>query len=311
MISRKSMDQHLHFHPANNDIPLDLSGDGRQRILHWLNRFARPALSLDALGQNLDSDKHAVAGEAGLIGQSDDWQIVTNICGYTLSDFISANVGLPLTHNEVDYFRRNHRGTESYINREFLTSRADLPSPLAELYGLYQHRVRVEAEATFFVAQATGSTRVARVMADLLAIGAFANGSETICHLGLTYSIPCGFDSSDIIDHANHEASRRLALPADHPAHLLRLSPDEVGVLAMNMAERHAMPAAEFLEKANLLSEARQDVTRLPPSQQFVTAIVERDLPMQYTWVNRLCAAYARLFEAWVVALPEVDAMLQ
>jgi len=182
---------------------------------------------------------------------------------------------------------------------------------LSELYGLYLHRSRLDAEASLFVAQATGSTRVARVMADLLAIGGFANGLEFISYLGLNYSVPAAFDTSDIIDRANHEAARRLALPVSHPSHLLKLTPDEIGVLASNLAEKNAMSPSDFLEKANLLSEARQDVNRLPVSQHFTTAIIERDLPPQEIWVMRLCAAFSRIFECWVAGLPEVEAVMQ
>jgi hypothetical protein len=109
----------------------------------------------------------------------------------------------------------------------------------------------------------------------------------------------------------NHEAARRLSLSAVHPSYLLKLTPEEISVLAANIAEKNAMPAVEFLEKANLLTEARQDVTRLPVNRHFTTAVIERDLPMQQMWVARLCAAYARLLEHWVAGLPELDAVAQ
>ena len=148
-------------------------------------------------------------------------------------------------------------------------------------------------------------------MADLLAIGGFANGLEYISYLGVNYSVPAAFDTSDIIDRANHEAARRLALPVAHPSHLLKLTPDEIGVLASNLAEKNAMNPTDFMEKANLLTEARQDVTRLPVDQHFTTAIIERDLPMQEVWVMRLCAAFSRIFETWVADLPEVKSVVQ
>ena len=224
--------------------------------------------------------------------------------------FTAAGASLPLTNAEIDHFRRNHRGTENHISRDFLAARTDLPSPLSELYGLYLHRCRVDAEAALFVAQSTGSTRVARTMADLLAIGSFANGLEHITYLGITYSVPAAFDTSDLIDQANHEASRRLALPIDHPAHLLKLNPDEISVLASRLAEHYVIPAADFLEKANLLTEARQDVTRLAVETHFTTAITEGDLPVKKLWVSRLCAAYTRIFEGWMAGVPEIEAAL-
>jgi hypothetical protein len=126
----------------------------------------------------------------------------------------------------------------------------------------------------------------------------------------VTYSVPCAFDTSAEIDRANLEASRRLALPVDHPSHLLKLTPDELGVLASSISEKNALSSADFLEKANLLSEARQDVNRLPNSQHFVTAVVERDLPLQSVWMQRLASAYMRIFARWVAGLPEIQAVV-
>jgi hypothetical protein len=294
---------------ANNDNPRFASWGQNQKVLEWISRLTHPGHEIP--GDGFDHQAKISVGEASGTPLFDDWQTVTNICGYSFNEFIDAGSSLPLTAAEVDYFRRNHSGTESRVSRDFLTARADLPSPLAELYGLYLHRARVDAEATLFVAQATGSTRVARIMADLLAIGGFANGLECISYLGRTYSVPAALDTSDIIDRVNHEAGRRLSLSAVHPSYLLKLAPDEISVLAANIAESHAMPAVEFLEKSNLLTEARQDVTRLPVNQHFTTAIIERDLPIQHLWVARLCAAYARVMENWVAGLPEVEAVAQ
>ena len=301
------------FSPANNNNNLPTGTDWGQsdKLLEWLSRFSRTGLSFAGLNQALDQNQKAnVSWEQGGAGLADDWQTVANISGHSVGDFASAGASLPLTSAEIDHFRRNHRGTESHISRDFLTARSDLPSPLSELYGLYLHRARVDAEACLFVAQATGSTRVARVMADLLAVGSFANAMEFISHIGVTYSVPAAFDTSDIIDHANHEAARRLALPVDHPSHLLRLTPDEIGVLASNIAEKRTLEATAFLRKAQLLAEARQDVNRLPISQHFTTAIIERDIPISEAWGSRLCAAYARILEGWVIDLPEVEGVV-
>jgi hypothetical protein len=297
-------------HPANSDYPPSASREPNQKVLEWLNRISRPGLALDLWGGSFDRRDKVTVGEVSGSPVLDDWQTIGALCGYAVNDLIGAGTNLPLTAAEIDHFRRNHRGTESHVSRDFLAARTDLPSPLAELYGLYQHRSRVDVEATLFVAQATGSTRVARIMADLLAIGGFANSLEYVGYLGATYSVSAALDTSDLIDRANHEAARRLALPIDHPAHLLKLAPDEIGVLAANIVEQHAMPATDFLEKANCLSEARQDVTRLPVSEHFRTAIIERDLPLQKAWAMRLCAAYARILEGWVANLPEIEAVL-
>jgi hypothetical protein len=297
------------FLPADNDNHLlPAAGWGQSdKLLEWLSRFSRTGLSFAGLNQAHNQNEKAPIDAPHELAQSDDWQTVANLSGHSINDFASAGASLPLTAAEIDHFRRNHRGTESHISRDFLTARSDLPSPLSELYGLYLHRARVDAEASLFVAQSTGSTRVARVMADLLAVGSFANALEFISHMGVTYSVPAAFDTSEIIDCANHEAARRLALAADHPSHLLRLTPDEIGVLASNIAEKRVMEPTEFLQKAQLLSEARQDVTRLPISHHFATAIIERDIPLHEDWGARLCAAYARILEGWVIDLPEVE----
>lgn len=298
-------------HPANTDYPPALGREPDQRVMEWLNRLSKPGFSLDLWGVPFDRQDKITVDEASGAPLLDDWQTIAALCGLGMNDLMNAGTSLPLTAAEIDHFRRNHRGTENHISREFLAARTDLPSPLGELYGLYRHRVRVDVEATLFVAQATGSTRVARVMADLLAIGAFANGLEYVSYLATTYSVPAALDTSDLIDRANHEAARRLALPIEHPAHLLKLSPDEIGVLASNIMEKHVLPTADFLDKAKCLAEARQDVARLPVCEHLRTAIIERDLPLQLDWVTRLCAAYARILENWVVNLPELETVLQ
>ncbi|MDR3450419.1 MAG: hypothetical protein P4M15_11870 [Alphaproteobacteria bacterium] len=296
--------------PANDDLHTD-DGIGLSarspRLLEWLSRLTQPGFALDLLNAPIEKAKATTPSDPA---HRDDWQAVAHICGYSQQDFASAEAPLPLSAAAIDFFRRNHRGTEHHASRDFLTARCDLPSPLAELYGLYLHRARLDAESALFLAQSTGSTRVARMMADLLAIGGFANGLEFVGYLGITYSVPAAFDTSAQIDRANHEALRRMALPADHPSHLLKLTPDEIGVLASSIAEKNALDPADFLEKANLLSESRQDVTRLPPSQQFATAVIERDLPLVTSWALRLAEAYARVFPAWVAGLPEVQSVI-
>jgi hypothetical protein len=290
--------------PANTDEPLPPL-DSDQKIIAWLLRVtSSPPLGAPAVLRSYNIN--ALSGGTTL----DDWQTVTSLCGHPAEDFIAAGAGLPLTAAEIDHFRRNHREADHRVGRDFLAAKSDLPSPLAELYGLYRHRARLDTESALFVAQTTGSTRIARIMGDLLAIGGFANGHECISHMTMTYSVPAAFDTSDLIDRANHEAARRLQLPIDHPAHLLKLSPDEISVLATNIVEKNALSGPDFLDKANLLAEARQDVTRLSSDKQFVTALGEHDLPINQIWVLRICAAYARLFECWVAGLPEIDAFM-
>lgn len=295
---------------ANNDNGANTASARSPRLLEWLSRLTQPGFSLDLLTQPYNQLDKSSATPIGEHPQTGDWHVVAHICGHTPQDFIDAGGSLPLSAAEIDYFRRNHRGTENHISRDFLTAQTDLPSPLAELYGLYRHRGLIDAEAALFLAQSCGSVRVARIMSDLLAIGSFANGLEYVSYLGITYSVPAAFDTSAEIDRANMEAARRLALPADHPSHLLKLTPDELGVLAASIAERNALHADDFLDKSRLLAEARQDVNRLPVNQHFAMAVAEHDLPMDTPWMVRLAEAYTRLLPSWVVGLPEIQAVI-
>ncbi len=294
----------------NHDLPETTPTMRNPRLLEWLARLTQPGFSLDMLAQPFDLNKKTCAAPHESSPSHDDWNGIIHLCGHAPKDFADAGAPMPVSAAEIDYFRRNHRGTENHITRDFLTAQTDLPSPLAELYGLYRHRARIDAEAALFLAQSTNSMRVARVMADLLAMGAFANGLEYVGHLGTSYSVPCAFDTSTEIDSANREAARRLALPIDHPSHLLKLTPDEIGVLAASVAEKNALTPDEFMEKANILSEARQDVNRLPICQHFATAVVERDLTMQSGWMERLASAYARILPNWVAHLPEIQSVI-
>jgi len=277
-------------------------------LLEWLTKLTHPNFSFDRFAEpELTPYENAPQIDRKL--RTDDWNMVTHLCGYNAHDFLEANASLPLNAAEISYFRRNHRGTDSHVSKDFLTAQTDLPSPLAELYGLYRHRARLDAEAALWLAQSTSSLRVASVMADLLSIGAFANGLEYVSYLGVTYSVPCAFDTSIEIDFANREAMRRLVLPSDHPSHFLKLTPDDLGLLAASIAEKNALSPTDFLDKANLLSESRQDVTRLPKKLHFSTVLEERDLPLQTPWVDRLIKAYVRLFPEWVMGAPTATAI--
>ena len=230
----------------------------------------------------------------------DDWQTVASIVGLNVQDLVQSGISLPVTAAEIDHFRRNHRETDRLVGRDFLALSHELPTPVADLYGLYRHRARLDTEASLFVAQATGSTRIPRIMADLLAIGAFASGHECIAHATRTYSVPAAFDTSDLIDRTCDEAQRRMALPIDNPSHLLKLSPDEISVLANNIVERYAMSAPDFIEKANLLSEARQDVHRMPVERQYAASLNEGDIPQELPWAKRLNKAYKSILPGWL-----------
>lgn len=296
--------------PANADEDLHaLTSD--QKIIAWLFRFS--PRNDNASGQDTLPPPSVHPFEKSrqfLINRTnkstDDWQTVTNITGISQEEFDKSGTHLPLSAAEIDHFRRNHRETDRLVGRDFLAARSDLPSPLADLYGLYRHRARLDTESTLFVAQATGSTRVARLMADLLAIGAYASGHEYVCHTSKTYSVPCAFDTAELVDRTSAEITHRLAFPIENPSHLLKLTPDEISVLANNIVDRHALSPAEFLEKANLLSESRQDVHRLPADRQLATSVIEGDLPMNKAWVMRLCTAYQNIFPLWNAGLAKL-----
>jgi len=296
--------------PANTDEAL-VKPSSDQKIVAWLFRITTPKSTIPnnpALSP-LERNRRFLIEYAK--EPLDDWQTVASLSGHSVQELLASGMDLPISAAEIDHFRRNHREMDRLVERDFLTAKNDLPSPISELYGLYCHRARLDAEATLFVAQATGSVRVARMMADLLAIGGFAAGHECVAHLTMTYSVPAAFDTSALIDRTSDEAMRRLALPIESPAHLLKLTPDEISVLANNIVERNILSADAFLEKANLLSEARQDVHRMPTQRRLAMALKESDLPQSKAWVVRLCEAYTRIFKSWVPEMPEVTALLQ
>lgn len=292
--------------PANSDALMpSITSD--QKIISWLFRMtarsssAAPSIAHPQPQSNVspfEKTKKFLIERANK--PLDDWQTVASISGHSVQELMHSGIELPLSAAEIDHFRRNHRETDRLVGRDFLSFRSELPTPVAELYGLYRHRARLDTESTLFVAQATGSTRIARVMANLLAIGAFASGHECITHVSVTYSVPAAFDTAELIDRACDEATRRLALPIDNPSHLLKLTPDEISVLANNIVDRHVMGAVDFLNKANALSEARQDVCRLPTESHFLTALSEGDLPSDQPWVQRLAQAYMVMFPGWM-----------
>ena len=237
--------------------------------------------------------------QSALVQKKEDWNMVTQLSGYSQEDFATAGAGLPLSHQEIEFFLRNHRGVKHHIIRELFAIQSNLPSPLAELYGLYRYRARIDTEAALFTAQSTLSTRLASSMAKILCLGAFANGTEYVKYLTVTYSVPCAFDTSLEIMAANAEAERRLSLPTDHPSHLLRLSCNDIAVLASVIADNNTLSCDEFLEKANFLSEACQDVSRLSPRQRLLTAIREKDIPWHTCWTKSIVDAYKTLLPAW------------
>jgi hypothetical protein len=289
--------------PANSDALMPcITPD--QKIISWLFRMtAKSNNDIHPQEQQSPNVSPFEKSKKFLIDRAnrplDDWQTVSSISGYSVQELINSRIDLPLSAAEIDHFRRNHRETDRLVGRDFLCFKNELPTPVAELYGLYRHRARLDTESTLFVAQATGSTRIARIMAHLLAIGSFASGHECITHVSVTYSVPAAFDTSELIDRTCDEAVRRLALPIDNPSHLLKLTPDEISVLANNIVDRFVLSPVAFLNKANVLAEARQDVHRMAVERQFLTALSEGDLPSEEAWVQRLYKAYRAIFPSW------------
>jgi hypothetical protein len=298
----------------NQQIPLTnpadqsaLPWEPQEKMLRWIFKVTNTELPLEKLQNPADLVWHIARERYIATTQQDDWKTVTALCGHSDNDFAKALAELPLTAAEINHFRRNHRGIDTSISGKFRSQSEPLPEPLAALYALYLDQARADAEATIFLAQATGSTRVARVMADLLAIGAFASGHKSISYLTATYAVPAAFDTALLVDIANHEAASRLVLPIDHPAHLLKLTPDDISMLASGIIEQHVMSAPVFLKKAQSLAEARQDVNRFPTDQRFCIAVTEGDLPLDEVWVQRIGAAYARIMPVFVADIPELN----
>lgn len=287
------------------DTQVSGSGDDT-KVIEWLFRVTHTELPIEALKAPPTTVKHAVQDRPAA-ESDDDWQAVESVAGYGRGAFTHAGSDLPLTAAEVGHFRRNHRSTESAMSGHFHSGSANLPDSLASLYALYLNQAQADAESALFLAQASGSTRVARRMSDLLALGAFACGSRAVCHEGRFYTIAAAFETSLFIDIANSEAASRLLLPVEHCDHLLKLSPDDIGLMAAAMVREHALDAVGFLRKANALSEARQDVNRFPVHDQFRIALEEGDLPISENWVQRLLGAHERLFPAWFAHGPAFD----
>lgn len=259
-------------------------------LLAVLQRITRRQLDLDHYAAPHSIVQQAVDVRLDLPEDS-DWETVQAICGYSAADFAAATAPLPLTAATIQHFCRNHRDCGASLAGQFEAVGQDVPEALAVLYSVYHTQTRLDAEAALFLAQTSGSTRVAACMADLLAIGGFNQGDKSITCEGRVYAIAAAFDTASVIDSVNLEARERLLLPPDHPDHLLQLSPDAISVLAISFADRHRLSPGAFFRKANLLAEARQDVNRFPSPERFAIALYEGDLPISEAWVVRLLAA--------------------
>jgi hypothetical protein len=226
------------------------------------------------------------------LASDDDWETVGAVCGYGAAEFAAAKAALPLSAAAIKHFCRNHRDYDASLAGQFsLSTSAAVPENLVILYGLYHAQTRLDAEAALFLAQTSGSTRVAKMMAHLLAIGGFNHAATSLSHNGRVYAIAAAFDTAAVIDAVNQEAQERLAVPPDHPEHLLQALPESIGICAAAIADRARLSPEAFLRKANLLAEARQDVNRFAPTERFAEALYEGDLPISELWVQRLVEA--------------------
>lgn len=268
-----------------------------QRILEWLLNMTSTPLATGIVNKSAKD----------LSATTEDWQAIEEVCGHGERDFHDAYGALPLTAAEINHFRRNHRNAGGAAERDFAALNCDLPPPLAKLYGQYRYQARLDAEATLFVAVATGSPRIAATMADLMAVGGFACGHKSLMYATRSYAISAAMDTSQLIDVVNCEVMRRLRLSHDHYDHLLAASPEDLALLAANFVRQYAMSAIDFANKATLLSEARQDVARLQPAERLNIAINDGDLPISAPWVERLCEGYERLLPKWNSSFARVE----
>lgn len=279
----------------------------KSSLLQWLMRISNTDLCLDGLREERNLVWFSAEPTSNQADHPDlDWLIVTSLSGHSRDEFMSAGTNLPLTAAEVAHFRRNHRDTDLGLARKFRKPNAELPESVQSLYLLYQERAYTDVEAALFIAQSSGSTRVARLMADLQAIGSFCNAHHVVHYNVQSYSVATAFDTSELIDVSNHEAASRLVMPVNHPAHLLKFSPEDIAALASLIVEKHMLSPTEFADKALMLAEARQDVNRFASPLRFRVAVLEEDLPSSKGWVRRIGLAYSRLFASWVADIPQL-----
>lgn len=273
-------------------------------LLSIVHKITRRQLDLNHYTMPQQLVRQAVDARLGLDTNS-DWEAVQAICGYSQHDLTDALAKLPLSAAAIQHFCRNHRDCDASLAGQFEILGQTVPEALAVFYSIYHTQTRLDAEASLFLAQSSGSTRVARTMADLLTIGSFNHGDKSINCAGRAYAIATAFDTADVIDAANQEARLRLTLISDDPEHLLQLSPDSIGLLAARLAETYRLSPLDFFQKANLLAEARQDVNRFPSIERFAIALYEGDLPISAPWVKRLITALRQIAPNLVGNLPQ------
>lgn len=261
------------------------------RLVQWLTREASKTgpTEVSAPAGHLTDDDVAYAG----------------LLHFASVEWAALKVKPPITASEIMHFNAAHNAALSDIESAFLPDKVDLPAALASFYIRYLTKARRDVEAALVIAQSSNSTRLPHSMADALALAAFEGAAlEPVRHDGSDYAASCAEDTSAFIDAAIVAATRKLMLPIDHPDHLLRLNVMDITRLASQIVEETRLAPFRFLLKAKQLYMARCDVCRFPPLQRFATSVGEHDLNADEPWVQRIAAAYARIFPGQSMPAP-------
>jgi hypothetical protein len=142
-------------------------------------------------------------------------------------------------------------------------------------------------------------------MADALAVGAFEGaGNHLIRFEGHDYAESAAQDTSSCIDSAVALIAQKLALPADHAEHLLRINIMDISRLAAQIVDTSALAPFAFLSKAKALYGARADACRYPPLHRFAAAAGNEFSPDE-SWAQRIALAFDRLFEGKAATPPQ------
>jgi hypothetical protein len=211
-----------------------------------------------------------------------------------------------MTATEIKHYSHAHNAALSDIESAFLPSKFELPEILAHFYIRYLTQARRDCEAALFIAQATHSTRLPRLMADALAVGAFEGaGVDPLRFEANDYALSAVFDTSCFIDAALMLADKKLNQPIGDAEHLLRMNIMDISRMAADIVQQNQLMPFAFLLKAKRLFTARADTCRFPPLARFATAVMEGDLDLNDAWVARIASAYERQFEG--LAMPIVS----
>ncbi|MBI3419718.1 MAG: hypothetical protein HY053_06270, partial [Proteobacteria bacterium] len=246
-------------------------------------------------------EKSAIPGAEG----PENIEAYAGLIGMRLAEWEELGLKPALSVVEIRHFAQGHNVALSDIESAFLPGKFDLPPALAQFYIRHLTQARRDTEAALLIAQSCGSLRIPSLMADALAVSGFEAGMESPTRYeGNDYAASAAADTSAYIDEAVAMAAKMLALPANHPGHLLRLSMKSVTEAASDIVARLRPPPFAFLLKAKELYVARSDVCRFPPMRRFLTALGEGDLPVSEPWVQRLIMAYERLFAGCMGLLP-------